>query len=64
MPVIGYNTIHFPEFFTSDSGYPVSSSVNNAKEAAELIHMQFDRLNLKTGILIAVPVPKEEEADG
>ena len=60
---MGYKTEKFPEFFLSDSGYKNSTSIDNEIQCAELIHMQFDRLNLKTGILITVPVPQEQEAN-
>lgn len=62
--MIGYKTDVFPEFFRSDSGYKVSTPVETDREIAETVHMQFDRLDLKTGMLITVPVPKEEEANG
>lgn len=64
VPVIGYKTDKFPEFFISDSGYYVSQKLDSDKECAELIHVQFDTLKFKNGILISVPVPKEEEANG
>jgi hypothetical protein len=38
--------------------------MENEKDCAEMINMQFDRINLKTGILITIPVPPEEEANG
>lgn len=36
-----------------------SGRCDSDKEAAELIYMQFNRLNLKNGILIGVPIPAE-----
>ena len=38
--------------------------MDSAKDCAELIHMQFEKLKLKTGILLTIPVPSEEEANG
>ncbi|EAS06624.1 pseudouridine-5'-phosphate glycosidase (macronuclear) [Tetrahymena thermophila SB210] len=64
VPILGYKTDKFPEFFVSDSGFKTSSSIASDKECAEVIHMQFSRLNLQNGILITVPVPAEHEADG
>jgi pseudouridine-5'-phosphate glycosidase len=61
---LGYQTEHFPEFFVSKSGFVVSKKMENEKDCAEMINMQFDRINLKTGILITIPVPEEEEANG
>lgn len=62
--VVGYKTDKFPEFFTSDSGFFVSNKIDNEKEGAELIKISFDELKLKNGIIVAVPIPKEQEADG
>lgn len=62
--VIGYQTEKFPEFFISDSGYKVSQKLDNANECALLIDMTFNKLKMNNGILITVPVPKEQEADG
>lgn len=39
VPIIGYKTEKFPEFFVSDSGFKTSASVNSDKECAEVIHM-------------------------
>jgi len=38
--------------------------MDTEKECAELIHMQFEKLDLKTGILVTIPVPLDEEANG
>ena len=64
VPVIGYKTTQFPEFFTSDSGEKCSHTVNSVEEAANVIYTQFNKLKLHTGMLIANPIPIEEEADG
>ncbi|KAM3134609.1 hypothetical protein pb186bvf_013251 [Paramecium bursaria] len=64
VPVIGYKTQKFPNFFTSNSGYDCHDHVENAQQAARLIHAQYDILNLKNGILFAVPIPEEEAAKG
>jgi len=58
--VIGYKTDKFPEFFVSDSGFKVSEKLNNEKECALLIDMTFNKLKMNTGILITVPVPKDQ----
>ena len=60
MAVIGYKTDKFPEFFISDSGFKVSEMMKDEKECALLIDMTFDKLKMNTGILITVPVPKEQ----
>ncbi len=38
VPVVGYKTDKFPEFFISDSGYKCSASLDSDKEFAELIY--------------------------
>ena len=64
VPVIGYGTMNFPEFFISNSGYKCSGMVKNAEEAAKLLKYQFEVLKLQNGVLIANPVPVEQEAEG
>ncbi len=64
VPVVGYKTNKFPQFFTSDSGYNCSTSVESDRDAATLIFNQFNVLKFKNGILIANPIPKQQEADG
>ncbi|CAD8103739.1 unnamed protein product [Paramecium sonneborni] len=64
VPVVGYKTKHFPNFFTPDSGLLCSTSINSPQEASELIKAQFNLLKLKNGILFCVPIPQEQAADG
>ncbi|XP_057515130.1 pseudouridine-5'-phosphate glycosidase isoform X1 [Amaranthus tricolor] len=61
--VAGYRTNEFPAFFTEKSGCKVSCSIDSPEDAARLIEANA-KLNLRTGILIAVPVPKEHSASG
>ncbi|KAM7291975.1 pseudouridine-metabolizing bifunctional protein C1861.05 [Ixodes scapularis] len=53
----------FPSFFTSRSGHHAPWRVANASDAAAMIASR-NALHLDSGILIAVPIPKEFEADG
>lgn len=53
----------FPSFFTSRSGHNAPWRVADAHEAASLIASR-NALHLDSGILIAVPIPQEYEADG
>ena len=39
VPVVGYKTEKFPEFFFSYSGYKVSNPVDSETQCAELINM-------------------------
>lgn len=52
----------FPDFYTRDSGCKVPYNLKTAKEAAELIKALHD-LQLKSGMLIGVPIPEEYAAD-
>ena len=62
VPVVSYGTDYFPDFFTSNSGYKSVFRLDSAQECAALIEGN-DLLKLKNGIIFAVPVPKEKEAD-
>mmetsp|Transcript_15416 Transcript_15416/g.39340 ORF Transcript_15416/g.39340 Transcript_15416/m.39340 type:complete len:365 (-) Transcript_15416:172-1266(-) len=62
VPTIGYQSSRFPAFFTPDSGYDAHIQLNSALEVAVVIDAQL-RLQLNTGLVIAVPVPSAEAAD-
>ncbi|XP_075742388.1 pseudouridine-5'-phosphate glycosidase isoform X4 [Rhipicephalus microplus] len=53
----------FPAFFAIRSGHRAPWRVADATEAASLIESR-NALHLDSGVLIAVPIPKEFEADG
>lgn len=54
---------HFPAFYTRTSGLKSLYNFDNAEEAASLIYNSI-LLDLKSGILIAVPVPEQFAMDG
>ncbi len=56
---MGLGTNKFPEFFTSDSGYEVSTRFDSEEEIAKMIKISFEDLKLRNGILVTVPIPKE-----
>ena len=58
VPVLGYRTDDFPAFFARESGHKVDHRVEDAAHAARVIRAQ-QMLALRTGILIANPVPEE-----
>ncbi len=58
VPVIGYQTDHFPAFFSRDSGLPVEIRADSPEEVAEIAEAHWE-LGLKTGILVVVPIPEE-----
>ncbi|CAK9184359.1 unnamed protein product [Ilex paraguariensis] len=61
--IAAYNTDEFPAFFTEASGYKAPCRVDTPEDCAWLIAANI-KLKLKTGILIAVPIPKEHSASG
>lgn len=61
--VSAYKTYEFPAFFTESSGCEVSCRLDTPEECAKLINANLT-FRLGTGILIAVPIPKEHSASG
>lgn len=61
--VATYKTNEFPAFFTESSGCKVPCRVDTPEQCARLIDANL-KLKLGTGILIAVPIPKEHSASG
>ncbi len=62
IPVLGYRTKELPAFYTQKSGFQVNYKMDSAKEIAKLLRSKWD-LNLKGGVLITNPIPKEKELD-
>ena len=60
--VLGFGTNDFPAFYTRKSGCAVDYLVERAEEAADIIKTK-TRLALNNGILIAVPIPEQDELD-
>ncbi|XP_071272064.1 uncharacterized protein [Salvelinus alpinus] len=56
-------SMNFPAFFSPQSGFTSPYHVNNAEEAADLIAGNLS-LGLQSGLLLAVPIPKEHAAAG
>ncbi|KAF0897977.1 hypothetical protein E2562_001667 [Oryza meyeriana var. granulata] len=61
--VAAYKTNEFPAFFTEVSRCKVPCRVDSPEECAKIIYAN-KNLNLGSGILIAVPIPKEHAASG
>ncbi len=61
--VVGYQTRSFPGFFIADSGYTLDWSVASPAEIAELLHAQRDQGVGGTGVVIANPLPADEQLD-
>ena len=60
VPVIGYGTDEFPAFYSRYSGLPVDVRCDTPEEVAAIVRAR-DALKLPGGILVAVPVPTEDE---
>ncbi|PON32757.1 Pseudouridine-5'-phosphate glycosidase [Parasponia andersonii] len=61
--VAAFKTNEFPAFFTENSGCKVPCRVDTTEDCARLIDANI-KLGLGTGILIAVPIPREHAASG
>ncbi len=62
IPVLGYQTQAFPDFYTPDSGLTVDYRLDSVKEIAQLIQVKA-ALKLKGGLLITNPIPAEAALD-
>ncbi|MFW5800098.1 MAG: pseudouridine-5'-phosphate glycosidase [Spirochaetota bacterium] len=58
--VLGYKTQVFPAFYSQSSGIKLNTLVNNPKEIAETFKASLD-MGFESGLLIANPIPKEDE---
>lgn len=58
--VIGYGTDEFPAFYSRGSGLPVDIRCNTPEDVAEIWRAKRG-LDLAGGLLVAAPVPKEDE---
>jgi pseudouridine-5'-phosphate glycosidase len=65
VPVYGYRTNRFPGFYLADSGHPLEWSFDFAEEIAEAVlqHWQLAWPAVSSGVLIANPIPAEEQLD-
>ncbi len=57
VPVVGWKTDTFPEFFSAGGRCPVSARVDNAAEAVRLIEAQEET---GCGMLLCVPCPRDQ----
>jgi pseudouridine-5'-phosphate glycosidase len=62
VPVVGYQTKMLPAFYTRESEIDLHLTAQNPIELAEMIYTK-DALELKGGVLIANPIPKEDSMD-
>ena len=62
VPVLGYETDVFPEFWIRGSNLPISARVDDPLAAAAAIAAHWSS-GMKSGVVLAAPVPSEDEAD-
>ncbi|CAM4081135.1 pseudouridine-5'-phosphate glycosidase [Geobacillus stearothermophilus] len=62
VPVIGYQTDVLPAFYSRTSPFRVDYRLDSAEEIAQFIETKW-KLGLNGGVVIANPVPKEEELE-
>lgn len=63
VPVIGYQTNELPAFYTSASGIKLVSRLDSPGNIASVMHAKWS-LGLSGAVLIANPIPKDNDADG
>ena len=62
VPVIGYETEYLPAFYTRNSEHKLNFSTDSIDVIAETLKTKWE-LNLKGGVVIANPIPKEFAMD-
>jgi len=60
VPVIGYGTGEFPAFYSRSSGLPLDVRCHTPGEVAAIVQAR-DALDLPGAILVAVPIPTQDE---
>lgn len=60
--VVSLGVDQFPAFFTRNSGVPTPLRLNTTEECGKLVAAN-NKLQLQSGVVIAVPIPLEQEAD-
>jgi pseudouridine-5'-phosphate glycosidase len=62
VPVIGYRTTTFPSFWLTESAFTLDWSVDSAAQIAKIMRSQ-DELGHGQGIVVANPIPREQQWD-
>jgi pseudouridylate synthase len=60
VPVLGYQTDEFPAFYSRTSGFAVQQRVETALEIAQVFSARAE-IGLPGGVVVANPIPKENE---
>jgi pseudouridine-5'-phosphate glycosidase len=62
VPVVGYRTRRFPGFYLTDSGFALDWRIEDEAQAARVIAAQASS-GEHSGLVIANPIPEEEQLD-
>jgi pseudouridine-5'-phosphate glycosidase len=62
IPVVGFGTREFPAFWLRESGHQLDWAVEDAAEVAAIMRAR-DELGLRQGIVVANPIPREQQWD-
>lgn len=62
IPVVGYGTREFPAFWLRESGYQLDWAVDGAAEVAAVMQAR-DELGARQGLIVANPVPLDQQWD-
>ena len=62
IPVVGYRTNRYPGFYVVDSGYDLTARVDEPSQVATMVEVQRS-LGIDSAVLIANPVPADEQLD-
>jgi pseudouridine-5'-phosphate glycosidase len=62
VPVVGYRTDAFPAFYVRESGFRVDERADDLREIAIALRLKWS-LGLEGGMVVANPIPEEDEMD-
>lgn len=62
VPVVGFGTRQFPAFWLRESGYELDWSVESAADVARIMAAR-DDLGSRSGLIVANPIPAEQQWD-
>ena len=62
VPVVGYQTMELPAFYTRKSGHKVDYRLDSAVDIAQFLKTKW-AMNLKGGVVVANPVPADKQLD-
>lgn len=60
VPVVTYGANQFPAFYSRQSGFPAECRLDDPKDIAALMNAK-EELGLRGGMLVACPIPQEDE---